>query len=192
MSSLVRVVEPATDPVSVAEAKEHLRVDLDDENDYIAGLIAAATSAVEERTGRQLVSATWRLKLDGFPPEIRLTRVPVVSVSSVTYLDAAGDSQTLSPDNYQVDTDSQIPRILPEPDTYWPVTESGRVNAVTVTFVAGYGTAADVPERAKLAIKLLVGHWFYQRAIVNVGNIVSKIPESLDALMSSLWTGHLS
>jgi uncharacterized phiE125 gp8 family phage protein len=192
MSSLVRVVEPATDPVSVAEAKEHLRVDLDDENDYIAGLIAAATSAVEERTGRQLVSATWRLKLDGFPPEIRLTRVPVVSVSSVTYLDAAGDSQTLSPDNYQVDTDSQIPRILPEPDTYWPVTESGRVNAVTVTFVAGYGTAADVPERAKLAIKLLVGHWFYQRAIVNVGNIVSKIPESLDALISSLWTGHLS
>lgn len=61
------VTPPAGEPVSLAEAKQHLRVDGDDDDLLIGSLIAAARQAAETQTGRQLITARWKLVLDAFP-----------------------------------------------------------------------------------------------------------------------------
>lgn len=175
---------PATEyPLLLEEAKASLRVTTDDENSYIQSLIAAATGYVEQATARQLVSATWTLKLDYFPDVIYVPRPPLRSVSSIQYVDASGDTQTLSSTDYRVDLYSLPGRIEPAYGRSWPTTRD--VNAaVTVTYIAGYGGASSVPEEIKLAMRLLIGHWYEHREPVVVGNIVSPIPMSVDALLS--------
>lgn len=58
---------PAEEPLSLAEAKLHLRVDFSDEDALISALISAARQAAETITARQLVTARWKYILDAFP-----------------------------------------------------------------------------------------------------------------------------
>ena len=170
-------------PLLLEEVKESLRVTTDDENAYIQALIAAATGYAQQATARQLVSATWTMGLDYFSETIYVPRPPLRSVTSIQYLDSAGDSQTLSSSLYRVDTASLPGRIEPAYGQSWPSTRE-TIAAVTVVFVAGYGAAASVPNEIKLAIRLLVGHWYEHREPVAVGNIVSDIPMSVESLLS--------
>lgn len=177
---------PATEPVTTAELKSHLRVDSTDEDTLIASLGTAARQYVEEQTRRALVTQTWVLKLDEFPEsdgEILLPRPPLVSVSSVTYVDTAGSTQTLSSSVYSVDTTDTPGRITLAYDQTWPTVRDQR-NAITVTYVAGYGAASAVPDALKAAIKLLVGHWFTNREGVVTGTIATEIPMAVDALLA--------
>lgn len=186
-----QTVAPTSEPVSLAEAKAHLRVEHDADNLLISGLIAAARETVEAETGRQLVTATWTLKLDEFPTdeeEIVIRHPPLSSVSSITYLDADGASQTFNSSSYQVDTTGVFGRIVLAPDASWPVTESDRINAVTVTFIAGQAVAS-VPEAAKVAIKFLVGHWYENREAGSESQI-HEVPMAAKALIQQLWVGE--
>ena len=156
------VTEPTVEPITTAEAKLYLKVDISDEDALIAELIKAARIMAENYTGRQLVTATWELYLDEFPEVIELYRCPVGSVTSIKYYDSDNVLQTLSTDYYTVDAVSQPARIAEAPDYAWPSTED-RVNAVIVKYDAGYGLAASVPEPFKVAIKLTVGHLYETR-----------------------------
>jgi uncharacterized phiE125 gp8 family phage protein len=84
-----QTVAPTTLPVTLQEAKDHLRVDVADDDGLITAQINAATSWVEEYTGRQLVTATYLLTLDCFPlwnaTPITLPRPPAIAVTSITY-----------------------------------------------------------------------------------------------------------
>lgn len=184
---LTLVTAPASEPVSVAEARLHLRTEDDGEDGLVAALISAARHHAEEFTGRALVTQTWDLTRDAFPCDgadyIRLGKGRVQSVASVTYLDEAGESQTWDSSNYAVDTASEPGRLALAPDVFWPSTQSGRINAVTVRFVAGYGAAAAVPAAIKQAILLLVGHWYVNREAVVTGTIASDIPFAADMLL---------
>lgn len=177
------ITAPASDPVTLGEAKAHLRVDHSDEDARITSLIKAATSYLDGRTGvigRCLVTQTWELTLDAFPAkEIELPLGPVASVTSVKYVDAAGLEQTLSAGSYYVDTASLSAWVVPE-DT-WPATMAA-ANAVTVRYVAGTA-AASVPEAIRQAILLLVGHWYENRQPVADGSIAS-LPFTVDALLA--------
>ena len=104
--SLTETVAPAEEPVTTAEAKLHLRVDHGDEDAYIDTLVATARQHIELVTRRAMVDTTFTLKMDAFPTEIRPPRSPLSSVSSITYVDTDGATQTLSASVYSVDTDT--------------------------------------------------------------------------------------
>jgi len=154
--SLNITVSPTTEPVTLGEAKAHLNVDWDDDDTEISNLIKQGRQYVEDVTGRALITQTWEFKLDGFKPIIMIPRPPLQSVSSVQYQDASDATQTLASSNYTVDIDSEPGRLVESPTGSYPTTYDD-INAVTITFVAGYGDAAsDVPEIFKQAIKLYV------------------------------------
>lgn len=177
------VTPPASTPITLAEAKSQLRVDHSDEDGKIEALIAAATSYLDGRTGvlgRCLVTQTWELTLDEFPAEeIELPLGPVASVTSVTYVDIAGVTQTVSESDYYVDNASLSAWVLPEIE--WPNTMQA-ANAVTVRFVAGTAVA-DVPPALKHALLLLVAHWYENRQPVSIGGAPVEMPFAVDALL---------
>lgn len=160
------ITAPAAEPVSLAEAKAHLRLEASTDDTTIAALIPAAREYVETTTGRSLVTRTLELMLNGFPAgPIVLSRAPVQAVSSVTYYPLAGPSEAMDPAVYLVnETDAEI-AALRYP---WPAT-AARPDAVRVRYVAGYGDPEDVPAMVKQAILLLVAHWFSNREAVIVG-----------------------
>lgn len=174
-------------PVNIDDALTHLRVTDSAEDTLVRRLVMAAARVVERRLSRQLLTATWKLYLETFPDEIELRILPVASVTSITYVDDAGTTQTLSASTYQTDITSpdRPARIWPAYGYTWPTLRADTLNAVTVTFTAGYGTADDVPETIKQAILLLAGHYYEHREGVNVGNIVSEMPEGIRALLNT-------
>lgn len=151
-----RTVEPATEPVTLAEAKRHLREDLvnTDNDTDISAIIKAARIMCEERLLRTLITTNWQLTLDNFPEAIKLPMPRAIAVSSLQYYDPDGVLQTLDPADYLVDVDSEPGYIVPGVGLSWPSTQE-RINAVVVTYTAGYGAnASDVPQPIKHWIKL--------------------------------------
>lgn len=161
----LKLITPAgTSPVSLAEAKAHLRVDIADDDTLIAAMIAAATDMAEQHTGRALMSQTWELTLDAFPEAFELTRVPAQSITSLKYYDTSGVQQTLSNALYSLDAtdDFGYAYVAPAYDTAWPETQA-RVNAVACRYVAGYADAASVPQAIKSWILLMVSAMYENR-----------------------------
>lgn len=182
--ALSLVTGPTLEPVSLIEAKAHCRIGISDDDGLLAGYLIAARDFVESFIYRRLMTQTWDLKLDGFPACIEIPTGPLQSVTSIQYVDTAGATQTLSASLYEVDSSSAVPRISPKYGQVWPSTYD-QLNAVTIRIVLGYGSnPGSVPESIRLAILLLVGHWYENREAVNVGNIVSEMPF---AARSLLW-----
>jgi len=155
-----RTTQPAEEPITLAEAKLHLRVDHADEDAYITGLITAARIMCEQRTGRTLITSGWTVRADDFTDVLELPDPPLASVTSVSYVDVYGDTQTIGSTDYRVDTHSEPCRVVPV--TEWPIADD-RINSVTVVYVAGYGNAAAVPQPLKQWIKLAVGDMYENR-----------------------------
>ena len=178
----LQLVTPPAEPViSLADAKLHLRVDHDADDSLIAGLVSAGTEWVQSYTERQLVTATYRVSVEnwrtcgcrGKPPELfELPRTPVQAVNFVSYVDPEGNAQTLSPTLYRANRDGlyflhNLPSL------------SVREDAVRVNYDAGYGTAAQVPDLLKVALKLWVGEFYAHRETSVVGTIVNELPLSI-------------
>lgn len=163
---LVESTAPAADVVTLAEAKRQLVVEASETDDdaLIGFLVEAVTKEIQVQAGRQFVDATFKMYLDNFPygDLIRLPRSPVDSVTSITYVDADGDTQTFSTDDYDVDTFGKRGSIRLADGSVWPTTKF-TLNAVTIEFIAGYGAAADVPTHHKQAILLAVTDLFENR-----------------------------
>lgn len=154
---LTRFSAPAATPVSLGEAKSHLRVG-DDEDALIQLYLDAAVAhldGAEGILGRCLVTQTWDWTFDAFAQSLTVPLPTLQSVTSITYRDADGATQTLSTDDYRVSGQSIHVRDIPGTD--------GEPGAVTVRFVAGYGNAAAVPAAIKAAILLLVGDAYANR-----------------------------
>lgn len=184
-------VAPATEPLTTAEVKTHLRVDGSDEDTYIGTLAQSARRLLEQVTNRAFVTQTRISRYDAFPPVFQHQRSPMQSVSSIVYLDGAGASQTLSPSLYTVDVHSEPARIVPVVGQSWPQTQS-TLNAVAVTYVCGYGAASAVPEIVKTWIKRMVAHWFEVREPITSGTILTyeSIPVGdLRSLLAAIGTG---
>lgn len=170
--SLKLITAPASEPIALAEAKAHLRVDVSDDDALISALIVAARQGAEHITGRALMPQTWELALDGFKSEIYLQKPPLVSVTSVTYVDTAGVVQTLGSSAYIVDDYSAPARMAPSYGSCWPTTRL-QANAVTIRYDAGYANAAAVPQQIKQWMLLQVGAMYENRSSVEtVGSIV--------------------
>ena len=156
-----RISTPALEPVSLIEAKRHLRVSVTEDDDYITGLITVARRAAEDRTERTLIQTTWKLTLDEFPESIILSMPPILSVSSVIYTNTANQSVAMSSNDWFVDKDSQPGWLVPAVGKAWPKTLG--INSVAVTYTAGYGTTAEsVPAPIRQWILLAVGDMYDQ------------------------------
>lgn len=157
--------------VSLVEAKAHLRIDTTDDDTLITAMIGAATQAAEHMTGRALMAQTWELTLDAFPSALELTRVPVQSITSITYADSTGASTVLSNTLYALDNADEFgfAYVVPVYAGVWPETRD-EINAVKVRYVAGYADAASVPESIKSWIKLQVGSMYEGREAEVIGN----------------------
>lgn len=185
---LARTADAATEPVTAAEAKAHLRVDHADDDAYIGTLITAARQHVEEWTSRALVTQTWELKLDRFPASgaIALPRPPLQGVTAITYIDDNGASQTLAADQYTVHTSELPGRVTRAYEVTWPSTRAVP-NAVTVTYTAGYGAAAAVPNPIKQALLLIVGDLYRNREDTITGTVAARL-KAVDALIGPYRT----
>jgi uncharacterized phiE125 gp8 family phage protein len=173
---------PIAEPVTLQAAKTQVRRRDTTDDDVLLEdvLIPAARERAEQATRRQFITATYDLKLDGgFPGEIVLPLPPLQSVLSVTYVDEDGATQTLATDQYTVDAPSGPRalrgRIVPAYNVSWPGTRS-QINAVTVRFVAGYGsTHASVPPRLKMAMLTDIATLYENREDVVMGQGYSVI-----------------
>ena len=176
---------PTEEPVTVAEAKDWMNVDADDKDNQISKvLIPMARKSVEDFTRRSLVTTTWDLFLDEFPVsgEIRIPNAPLQSVTSISYVDADGNTQTWNASLYAVDTTSEPARIEPAFGETFPTTRK-QMNAVTVRFLAGYGLAVDVPSGLKAGVLATVTHWYDNPGPVVVGASVAQLPFHVERLL---------
>lgn len=161
-----RAVDPASDPLTTSEVKEHLRVDHTDEDSLIATYTAAALAYLDGYSGvlgRCLITQTWQQKFSDFPSGYKLALpFPDVQSVSVAYVDTNGDPQTLSASNYEL-AEGDLGAYLRLADgAVWPSTDEV-TDAVTVTMVCGYGDAADVPAPIKAAMLLHIGTLYENR-----------------------------
>jgi uncharacterized phiE125 gp8 family phage protein len=176
---------PATEPVSLVEAKLHLRVDGTTDDTLINGLIASARETVEGIARRALITQTWDLILDEFPEgdELKIPFPPLQSIVSVQYTNQDNVTAMFAAANYAVDVYSEPGRIKLVYGSAWPGSALYTLNGVKVRFTAGFGAAAAVPAKYKQAMLLLLGHWYANREEV-AGNInLAEIPFGVNALL---------
>jgi uncharacterized phiE125 gp8 family phage protein len=172
------ITPPAAEPLTLAEAKLHLRVDHSADDDLITALIQAAREGAEHLTGRSLITQTWERVLDAFPgAEIELGRPPVASVVSVVYIDGAGNQQTMDAADYSLDNSTPNGWVLPSDALdVWPITYD-TANAVRVQFTTGYGASgAAVPAAIRSWMKLRIGTLYKLREEIVAGVSVADLP----------------
>lgn len=176
------VTAPTSEPVTVDELKAHLRVTSTADDTYLASLVSAAREYVEQQTGRALAEQTREYTADAFPSNgvLRLGLAPVVSISSVNYLDEDGEEQTLSADVYTADTQSEPGALVLAVGKSWPAT-APLPSSVRIRYTCG---ASPLPA-LKQAIIFIAAYWYEQRLPVNVGNIVNEMPHSAAAIIAA-------
>ncbi len=169
---------PEAEPVTLEEAKAHLRLEGGADDAYVTALIQAARERAELFLRRALITQAFEYTLDGFPtaPAIDLPRPPLQSVESIQYIDTAGNVQTLAPEDYVVDTSSgEIGRVALAWNWFWPIAR-GSINSVVIKFTAGYGDSPeDVPQAIRQAILIEISNLYENREDVIVGQNISML-----------------
>jgi uncharacterized phiE125 gp8 family phage protein len=170
-----QIAAPAAMPVTLAEAKAHLRVTSDTEDDTITALIATATQYLERDTGQALIDQQWRAWFESVPCDgvLELMRSPVRGIVSVTVYDSAGNATVLDGSDYYVNLVARPARVRLADG----VTQQMRANGIEVDFDAGYGeTGVDVPDMLKRAILVLVAHWYEFRGVFDAADQPVSVP----------------
>lgn len=208
MEHLEVITPPAIEPVTLDEAKKHLRVDIDDDDDFISSLISAARVIAEALLRQTLIATTYDWYLDEFPASangyynrlvrqmgpgpnwlpngaaiLYLPKPPLVSVASVKYYDSTGTLETVDPSRYAVSTGIGS-RIQPVVGNVWPVVRP-QIDGVVIRYTAGLADASAVPANVKAAMKLLLGNWYENRESTVIGTIVNELPDGVTALLSA-------
>ena len=191
-NSVTRATGPAVEPLTVAEAKLHRRVDISDDDAYIGTLITAAREWVENYLDRTLITTQLILRAAEFPTEeLELPRPPMVASGTatavvITYTLADTTTATLSTALYRVDRTTTPGNVAPIINGTWPSDVIEDANAVAVTYWAGYGpTSASVPATIRHAMLMLIGHWYDRRSAVLTGTISKPIEFAVESLLAS-------
>lgn len=189
------ITGPASEPLTLAEVKQHCDCERDDQDALLSRLLTAAREKVEADTDRSLIDTSWQLWLDRWPNGVGqpfyLPRAPLRSVTTISYINPDTDTVVIGSGNF-IASKQEPPRVYPNTGIgfTWP-TNLRAAQAISVVFVAGYGTSATtVPAIAKQAILLLVGHWYENREASISGTIHGKIEHAYDSLIDSLRYGN--
>lgn len=178
------VTAPTSNPISLVEMKEHLRIVVDDNNDdnYLDDIQRAATSLFTALTQYQVMQATYLLSLDEFPYyEIEIPIIPLISVSTLLYYTSASDTITLEENtDFYVSKSDRSAKIVPV--SSWP-TAYDRPDAVRITYIAG--NASNIPDNLLHCIRLLVSNAYENRQPVVVGSRAEELPLSLKLMIDT-------
>ena len=181
--------EPTLEPVTLAEACSHMRVNVGDDDTYITRLIKGARQYTEDTaTGRALITQTRDGYMDAFP-NIRFIELPGPPLQStgmsVKYKDSVGVEATMPSTDYLVDTVTEPGRIVLKTGKIWPSFTPEVANAITIRYICGYGTAAaNVPEPIRQAMLILIAHMYEAREIFVLGTKLLDVPMSYWALLA--------
>ena len=191
--SLTTLTQPAVEPVTLAEAKQHLRVDTTTDDAYIHSLVHSAREWCEAYCDETFIHTQYRMTLDSFPVEIELPRPPMATAGTttavvVTYTLENQSTAVLATNQYRVDRDAVPGAIRTLYNGSWP-SHLLDYNAVTVTWWAGHAaTATGVPQRFRSAVLWLVGYWYERRMAAEAVNL-SEIPFGVKSLLDSAKWG---
>lgn len=208
MAALTRTTAPAAEPLTLAEAKIHLRVSSTDDDGLITSLITAVRLLAEEFTRRAFVTQGWKLWLDAFPQQddvlweglregptnllvsrfITLPRPPLQSVTSVTSYDESNTGTVFAASHYFVDTASQPGRLALRNGESWPV-PARATNGIAVDYVAGYGNAEDVPQALKAGMLVHLAHLYENRGDIGQGTQVASL-RAMPELVAGLYVPY--
>jgi uncharacterized phiE125 gp8 family phage protein len=176
---------PASEPLTLAEAKAFLRVAHDDDDALIGALIASARLHVETQTRRALITQTWRVVRDRWPADghLWISPAPLRDVVAARVYDAAGAAITIDPQAFIADG-AAAPALVSFAPFALPVPGRDR-SGIELDVEVGYGDAAsDVPEALRHAIRLLLTHWYENRGVVALAQSVAELPAAVGALIA--------
>lgn len=182
---LKRITPPVSQPLSLDEVRDHLRITDIDDDPVLDGLIAAACDMCEAQTGRALMLQEWAVTANGNYSVIVLRRLPVASITSVKHIDDEGNELVIDPAEYRLINPS-------DSAPAWVRFADGSVlpagGCIQVVFQCGYANAGAVPQALKQWMLLQIGHWYMNRESVNIGNITSLLPY-VDSLLDTyrIW-----
>lgn len=181
--ALVLTSGPSLEPITVAEAKAHLRLDATVEDILIASLILTSRLHIEAALGLALITQSWRLQLDAWPTGAAVT-LPLHPVSSLTSVrTTAADGTVASLPSTATLLDPGPPARIIRTGPTWPQV-TAPASGIALTFVAGFGpAAADVPAPIRHALLLLVAHWFEHRDPIEIGEPDTAIPKAVSDLL---------
>jgi uncharacterized phiE125 gp8 family phage protein len=184
--SLVMTSGPVLEPVSLAEAKAHLRVDGTAEDPLIQSLVITSRLHIEAALGLALITQSWSYFLDRWPRGGRVTLPlrPVVAIAGIRVWDVGGGSRTLDPADFFLDGQGLPPRLAPL-DAAALAAPTRPVNGVEIAFTAGFGPApADVPAPIRHALLLLVAHWHENREPAEIEAGTGAVPAMVSELLA--------
>lgn len=173
------VQPPATAPVSLAQAKAHLRIETSAEDDYLTDLIGTATTFVEQFISRKLVTQTWRQYVDGIGSDriICLEVRPPQSIVEVTTYDSLGTPTTLAAQDYSLNQYTSPPTLT--------LNTGIATSTVEVDVVAGFGDAGtDVPGSILRSILVLTAHWYEFRGAIAISEHPASVPAGFRSLLA--------
>lgn len=195
--SLKVATQPTVEPISVTEAKDHLRViDYTGDDEYIATLVTAARQWCEDYCDRTFADQAYTVAFDDFwasrielpRPPVRLNSVGASATVTINYVDTGGATQTLTwsqsgTQDFRLDRDHVPALIYPLYQDVWPSVRLDEAS-VQITYLAGYGNPLLVPRGALHAMKLLIGHWYSMREAA--GPSMQNVPMGVHALLDPL------
>lgn len=189
--SMSVITAPASEPITLAEAKLHCKSETDADDARFTSWIVAAREVAEMRTNRALITQTREVKFSdwpgtdskGMPMVFRLPGAPLTSVASVKYYDTDGTEQTLASTVYDVLTASMPGEVVLKPGQSWPAIQSGKRGPITIRYVCGHANAAAVPEDIKVAMFMLIENSYQHRGPAITGTTVNATPFGAEVLL---------
>jgi len=174
---------PIAEPLMLAEAKAHLRLDGSDEDTLITSLIKTAREHLERETGLCLIAQSWRLYLDRWPNDaiVRIEKSPVRTIDAVTVYEADGTAVEVPLEDHLLDGEARPARLWVKN----PPMLGQAMNGIEIDFSAGFGEAgADVPDTLKRAMSIHIGHMFAFRGVVSPDQQPAGIPDGYERLIA--------
>lgn len=178
-------IAPVGRAITLASAKAHLRVEHNDHDDLIDGMVLAAIGHVESVTGQRLARQTLLIRCSDWSDLAALPVAPVAEIRAIQYRDGTGTYQTLSSAIYEERLEGLQPEVVHVPGTSWPTAQPGSL--ISVEMEAGY-SEGDAPHELMAAIKLILGDLYAYRETGQVGSVSSEIKVS--ATVEALLTNH--
>lgn len=152
--------QPATEPVTLQEVKDYLRLDGNDHDSNLTALIASCRQWCEQFQNKAYITQTWETYLDKWEFPIRLARPPLQNITHIKYTTSDGTLLTWASTEYAVDAITEPARVVLAYNKTIPSEVLAPINAIQIRYVTGYGSAASVPESVKLALKMMIAYRF--------------------------------
>ena len=178
------VSAPAIEPITLSEAKTHLRVDGATDDTLVNSLIVTSRLHIEAALSIALITQNWRLVLDCWPvgDTLNVPLRPLSAVTEVRVIDGQGVPKIIDAISYSVDLVSNVPRIISR-SGYWPM-PGVRTSGIEIDVAAGYGdTTVDVPQPIRQALLLLIAHWYENREPAAIATPAARIPDTVGSLL---------